>query len=202
MHFHVRGSDGRESLEPADVAAAVSAVRAAVPKTPFGVSTGAWIMNDTQRRVEAIGRWGVLPDYASVIFAEEGAKELAELLLSRGVGIEAAFLAEAGVREFLESGLAARCLRILIEPLEEKIDAALATVAKIETLLDRGGVKVPRLLHGFNAVAWDVIGAAAARGYNTRVGFEDVLTLADGARAATNGALVAEAVRRVRRAGR
>jgi uncharacterized protein (DUF849 family) len=34
------------------------------------------------------------------------------------------------------------------------------------------------------------------RGYDTRIGFEDVLTLPDGSQAPSNEALVAEAVRR------
>jgi uncharacterized protein (DUF849 family) len=199
LHFHVRGLDGRESLEPDDVAAAVSAVRAAVPKTPLGVSTGAWILNDAKRRLETVARWKVAPDYASVNFKEEGAAELARLLLSRGIGIEVGFMTTEGLDVFLASGVAAQCLRILIEPAEEKIEAAMATVARIEAALDHDGVKVPRLLHGFNASAWDVIDAAAARGYDTRVGFVDVLTLPDGSRAPTNAALVAEAVRRTGR---
>jgi len=200
LHFHARAADGRETLAADDVAAAVSAVRAAAPHTPLGVSTGAWIVGgDVGRRKDLVARWEVLPDYASVIFAEEGASELAELLLSRGIGIEAAFLTPDGVKEFLAGGFASRCLRVLIEPLEEEIAAALGTVIKIEALLDLGGVKLPRLLHGFNSLAWDVIDAAAARGYDTRVGFEDVLTLPDGSRAANNAALIAEATRRAKR---
>lgn len=201
FHFHVRGRDGRESLEPQDVSAAVNAVRAAATKTPLGVSTGAWILNDVKRRYETVARWRALPDYASVNFKEEGATELAELLLSRGIGIEAGFTSTDGVETFVASGLAARCLRILIEPLEEKTGPAMETVARIEALLDRASVKLPRLLHGFHAAAWAVIDAATERGYDTRVGFEDVLTLPDGSRAGTNAALVAEAVRRTQRAG-
>jgi uncharacterized protein (DUF849 family) len=198
FHFHVRGADGRESLDADDVAAAVNAVRGAAPKTPLGVSTGAWIVGDARRRNEMVAQWKVLPDYASVIFAEEGAAELAELLLARGIGVEAAFLTQAGVKEFLAGGFASRCLRVLIEPLEEEIGAALGTVMKIEAQLDLGGVKLPRLLHGFNSLAWDVIDAAATRGYDTRVGFEDVLTLPDGSTAPSNAALVAEAAQRRR----
>ena len=41
IHVHVRDGRGRESLEPADIARTVQALRAAVPDVPIGVSTGA-----------------------------------------------------------------------------------------------------------------------------------------------------------------
>ena len=79
-----------ESLEAEDVAArAVEAVRAAIPGTPFGVSTGAWIVPDVKARHEKVAQWKVLPPFASVNFNEEGGVALAELLRSQGVGIEA-----------------------------------------------------------------------------------------------------------------
>ncbi len=43
LHLHVRGPDGAESLAPAAVDATVAALRAAVPGTLVGISTGAWI---------------------------------------------------------------------------------------------------------------------------------------------------------------
>jgi len=106
LHFHVRAPDGRESVAAADVAAAVKAVRAAVPGIPFGVSTGIWILPDSAKRHITVAGWNVLPDYASVNFKEEGAEELARLILSRGMGIEAGFTDLRGVDVFLESGLA------------------------------------------------------------------------------------------------
>jgi uncharacterized protein (DUF849 family) len=69
-------------------------------------------------------------------------------------------------------------------------------VSAIEAALKADGVKLPLLLHGLDATAWELLDAAAARGYDTRVGFEDVLTLPSGAPAASNAQLVAEAVRR------
>lgn len=196
FHFHVRARDGRESLAPDDVASAVSAVRAAVPTTPFGVSTGAWILHDTKRRYEAVSQWKILPDYASINFKEEGAVELAHLLLSRGIGIEAGFTSTDGINIFLASGVAPRCMRLLLEPTEEQLDAAMANVAGMEAILEKGGVHLPRILHGFNTAAWQMIDAAAARGYHTRIGLEDVLTLPNGSRAPSNAGLVAEAARR------
>jgi len=223
IHFHVRASDGRESLDPEDVAKALNAVRAAVPGTPVGVSTGAWILRDAQLRHEMVSRWKVLPDFASVNFKEEGALPLAELLLCRGVGVEVGLsdvtgtqvfvasgvqlshqqvvaelmLSEAEV--FLPTGIGSRCLRVLLEPFEPSTEGALKTLDQIEGMLDAAGVDLPRVLHGLNQTAWPLIDEAAARGYDTRVGFEDILTLPDGKLALGNFALVSEAARRMSR---
>ena len=221
IHLHVRGPDGRESLDPADVAKALNAVRSAVPATPVGVSTGAWILRDAELRHEVVSRWKVLPDFASVNFKEEGALPLAELLLCRGIGVEVGLsdvegtqvfvasgvqlshrqvvaemmLSEADV--FLPTGIGSRCLRVLLEPFESSTEAALKTLEQIEGMLDAAGIDLPRVLHGLNETAWDLIDEAAARGYDTRVGFEDILTLPNGKQALGNAALVAEAYRRM-----
>jgi uncharacterized protein (DUF849 family) len=221
IHFHVRGRDGRESLAAEDVAKALNAIRAAVPGTPVGVSTGSWILRDAQLRHEAVSRWKVLPDFASVNFREEGALPLAELLICRGVGVEVGLsdvegteifvasgvqlshrqvvaeimLSEADV--FLPTGIGSRCLRILLEPFESSTEGAMKTLEQIEGLLDAGGVDLPRLLHGLNQTAWDMIDEAARRAYDTRVGFEDVLTLPDGRESPGNAALVTEAYGRM-----
>jgi uncharacterized protein (DUF849 family) len=198
LHFHVRGGDGRESLKPEDVSGAITAVRGAAG-SKLGISTGAWILNDARARHELVSRWKVLPDFASVNFNEEGAVPLAELLLSRGIGVEAGLSDLAGTQIFVKSGLAAKCLRMLVEPFEPAVDSARKTFDSIDAALDEAGVKIPRLLHGMNETAWRMIDIAAERGYDTRVGFEDVLTLPDGSVAAGNAELVAEAARRVRR---
>jgi uncharacterized protein (DUF849 family) len=202
IHFHVRAADGRESLDPDDVARALSAVRSAVPGVPVGVSTGAWILQDAALRQEIVSRWKILPDFASVNFKENGAVALAELLLSRGVPVEAGLSDVAGTKIFLDSGLAPRCLRLLIEPFEAASADAMKTLDAIERLLRKFGVQLPCVFHGLNQTAWDLIDEAAARSYDTRVGFEDILTLPDGSQASSNGALVAEAARHMRRAVR
>ena len=80
--------------------------------------------------------------------------------------------------------------------------AAIASADAMVAVLDKAGVKAPRLLHGSNATAWGVIDEAARRGYDTRAGLEDVLTLPDGRQAPDNAAIVAEARRRVEQSGR
>lgn len=198
IHVHVRAADETESIVGTDVSNAVTAIRAAAPGTPVGVSTGAWILRDERRRLEAVRGWTVLPDYASVNFDEAGATELAELLRSRGIGIEAGLANSRGAEILADSGLGGRCLRMLLEPDDLDVDTALRALAHVEAILDRARITVPRLLHGVGPTAWPLIDAAAARHYDTRVGFEDTLTLPDGARAPSNAALVAAARRRAR----
>lgn len=195
IHVHVRDAAGLESVGPQDVARCVEALRAAIPGTPVGVSTGAWIMPDPGERQRTIAAWTVQPDYASVNFHESGAEQLAKLLLSRGTGIEVGLPDALAGERLVRSRLAARCLRILIEPQAQELEAALRTVEEIEAVLDSAGVALRRLLHGLDHTAWPLIDAAAARGYDTRIGFEDTLTLPDGTPASSNAALVSAARR-------
>ena len=120
-HFHVRNREGHQSLEAEDVARAVEAVRAAIPGTPFGVSTGAWIVPDAKARHEKVAQWKVLPPLASVNFSEQGGVTLAELLLSRGVGIEAGVGSAQAVEAFVASGTANRCIRVMFEPEQQDL---------------------------------------------------------------------------------
>lgn len=190
IHLHVRNARGAESLAGDDVETVLTAVWNACPATPIGVSTGAWIVPDPAKRLRAIADWQVLPDFASVDFHEARACEVADLLLSRGVGVEAGLWHLAAAELLLSSGLAARCLRVLIEPTQPDVEPALAQAAGIEATLDRARVARPRLLHGAGATAWPLLRAAAGRGFAVRVGLEDVLELPDGATAPDNAALV------------
>jgi uncharacterized protein (DUF849 family) len=201
IHLHVRDASGRESLAPADLAATLQAVRASIPGVPVGVSTGAWIEPDLNRRLALLAAWDTQPDFASVNLHEDGALEVAELLLSHGVGVEAGLANPAAAELLIASGLAERCLRVLIEPTEPDLTAARANVAGIESALDRAAIGCQRLLHGENATAWPLLADAIARGYATRIGLEDVLALPDGARAPDNASLVAAARQIIAAAG-
>src|SRR5271168_2650551 len=198
-HFHVRGADGRESLDADDVARAVLAVRAAIPGVPFGVSTGLWMVRDARERHDKVAAWKTFPDFASVNFNEEGGIALAELLLAKGIGVEAGMGSVLATEKYLESKLAPKCRWVLLEPEHQEMDAALVVVAKIEEMLRSAGIALPIILHGVGSTAWELIDVAAQRGYDTRIGLEDVLTLPDGSQAKGNGALVVEAAKRVKR---
>jgi uncharacterized protein (DUF849 family) len=195
VHVHVRDPDGGESIAAADVSRAVMALRPAIPGIPIGVSTGAWIVPDTDLRYHLVAEWGERPDYASVNFHERGAEPLAELLLSRDVGVEAGVATAAAAERFATSALAPRCLRVLMEPQEQDLAAALHTVAAMEAVLARAGLALPCILHGVDRTAWSMIPESVARGYGIRIGFEDTLTFPDGSMAASNAVLIAEARR-------
>jgi uncharacterized protein (DUF849 family) len=197
IHFHVRAANGRESLDPGDVGNALTAIRSAVPGTPVGVSTGAWILRNTALRHETVSRWKVLPDFASVNFQEDGAVPLAELLLARGIAVEAGLSDLQSTETFVQSGLAPTCLRLLLESFEKTSVAALEVLEDILRVTHQGRVRLPVLLHGVNQTTWELIDEAAHRGYDTRIGFEDILTLPNGNSAPDNAALVAEAARRL-----
>jgi uncharacterized protein (DUF849 family) len=190
IHVHPRNSDGQESLASADVAAGLNAIRAACPATPVGVSTGAWIVPEIDKRLALIAEWDVLPDFAAVNFHEAGAMQVAHLLLEKGIGVEAGIWNAEAARLFRQSGLSDRCLRILIEPGQESGNA-MNRLEEIEDTLK--GIQRPRLLHGFETSTWDLIALASRRSYDTRIGFEDTLTLPQGRRAQDNGELVATA---------
>jgi uncharacterized protein (DUF849 family) len=85
----------------------------------------------------------------------------------------------------------------MFEPREQVTSDAMTTVARTEAVLDAATVRAPRLLHGVNATAWPLVDEAGARGYSTRIGFEDTLTLPDGKVAGGNGELVRAALARL-----
>ena len=201
IHLHPRDRSGVESLARDDVARAVSAVRAAVGRIPVGVTTGAWIVSSPGERHSLVSAWDVLPDFASVNFHEEGAESLAAMLLERGIGIEAGLCDARSAARWIQAGLAKLCLRVLVEPQDPDLPAALGTIAEIEAELDGAEMSAPRLLHGTGPTAWGLIEEAARRGYDTRVGLEDTLELPDGSVAGGNAELVAEAIRLYARSG-
>jgi uncharacterized protein (DUF849 family) len=197
IHAHPRGSDGRESLAAADLDRLVLAMRLALPGTPLGVSTGAWIAGSGAERQDLVAGWNELPNFSSVNFDEAGAAALARRLLRQGIGLEAGLIDQRAARRLADSGLADECLRVLLEPQSQDLGAALDIVDRIEAVLDRSRIRCPRLLHGTDATAWPLLDEAVRRGYDARIGLEDTFGLPDGTPADGNGALVAEARRRL-----
>jgi len=202
VHVHPRDGDGRQTLDPEACARALRAIRGACPGVPVGLTTGAWIEPDPERRLDLVSRWEVAPDFASVNLSEAGAVELAQRLLERGIGVEPGLWSVADARTLVASGLAARSLRLLVEAMEEDTAAALATVAAIERLLTEAGVDTPQLQHGQDRTAWPVLRRALDAGHDVRIGLEDVLELPDGNPASGNAELVAAAARFAREADR
>jgi len=195
LHVHPRGEDGAETLDGGAIGATVAALRAAVD-VPVGVSTGAWFLPDPADRLRAIEGWQTLPDFASVNMHEPGALDIAEALLARGVGVEAGLWHGDAARLLVESGLAERCVRILLEPLMQDLGDALAAVADMDRELGAVAPDVPRLLHGFQATAWPILDLAAGRGLQVRIGLEDTVVRRDGTPPADNAELVRDALAR------
>ena len=197
LHLHPRDEQGRERLEADIVDSVVNSVRAAC-HVPVGVTTGAWIEPDLDRRLAMIREW-TAPDYTSVNVSEPGFRAVMETLIGRGIGIEAGVWTVEDANALAASGLANKVTRVLVEPGElqvgSDITAALALVNDIHSALDRHGMSAPRLQHADGVVAWAVLTDALRRGLDTRIGLEDTLYEPDGTLTTGNASLVSAAVR-------
>lgn len=180
FHIHCYDGNGNESLKPEDVNNLVSSVKRISPEIQIGISSGDWIEPDLAKRKNYIKEWKNIPDFISVNIIEDDAVEIAELLISKGVKIEAGLNEKKAAEKLIESGLYKVCFRILIEPEPENLPEAIECINEIEEVLDKNRVEVPRLLHGFNSVAWDILREAKRRGYDSRIGMEDTIYLENG----------------------
>ncbi|MEU5368845.1 3-keto-5-aminohexanoate cleavage protein [Streptomyces sp. NPDC005951] len=197
IHLHPKDRDGRDTLDADAVAAALDAVRTAVPGVPVGITTGAWATAHPQARTAQVRSWTVLPDHASVNWHEDGAEDVAAALLDRGVGIEAGIYSSTpAAQRFLDWPESHRVLRILAEVTETAPQHAVLVAADLLNQL--ASVTAPVLLHGEDTAAWPVLSLAASRRLDTRIGLEDVLRLPDGAPAPGNAALVRAARETIR----
>lgn len=193
LHVHPRNTDGAESLAPDDVARCLESLRRTVPDMPIGVGTGAWIEPHPATRLAQIEAWTITPDYASVNLSETGAVDVIEMLRSKGIGIEAGLWNASDVRQFIELGIADKCLRILIEMIFDDPADAEREYRASKALLDDAGIAAPILLHGDGPCAWRMVELAARQGHDTRMGFEDCLVLPTRQPASCNADLIAAA---------
>ena len=201
VHFHPRARDGRETLDPGSCGETVSRVRELCPGIPVGLSTGKWIEKNQAKRLDAISRWEVLPDFVSVNLNERGYSALCALLSKRGIAVEAGIWSVEDAVRLVKSRLDRGCLRILIEVREKDPTKAVRVADDIEGYLNRSGVETPRLHHGYGLATWPILKNAILTGKDVRVGMEDTLVLADGTRAKSNKQLVEAAVRLAKRLG-
>ena len=190
IHVHPKDAEGRDSLDADDVAAWVRALRAACPGVPSGVTTGAWIEADVERRLDLIAGWTELPDMASVNWHESGSDEVAALLQSRGVAVEAGLWDATGLDAWQRSPARSACRRVLIELPDEAADAVRAHAEGLIAHLRLADPDIPILLHGEERSAWPAFALAIELGLDSRIGLEDTLLLADGQPASDNAALV------------
>ena len=200
LHLHPRDPAGEQTLEPEHVLAAVAAVRAATG-LPVGVTTGIWTVDgDVRRRLDLVAGWTGpdRPDYASINMNEPGTGDLADLLTSLGIGIEAGVWTADDARLLAASGFHDRILWVLMEPTPREPAEAVATAAAAAAELARLGIAARQVRHGYDLATWDVLRAAIADGQDIRVGLEDTRVLPGGSPAAGNGDLVAAAARLAR----
>jgi uncharacterized protein (DUF849 family) len=193
IHLHPRDAAGRERLEAEIVDDVVATVRQACG-VPVGVSTGAWIEPDLERRLALIRAWRA-PDYASVNLSEPGAAEVMQALLDAGVGIEAGVWSVEDAERLAASGAGDGVTRILVEPVDAGATRAVGIVEDIHRALDELGLSAPRLQHGDGDATWVLLTDAVRRGLDTRIGLEDTLHEPGGERATGNAALVRAAGR-------
>ena len=198
VHVHAFEEAGRETLDGAACAKVLRAIRVRCPETPISLTTSAAIVKDPGERFRIVEAWAEMPDLVTANQGEPGIVDLCELLLSRGVGIEAGLLSVEDARAFVVSGLASRCRRILIEPLDADADAAVNHAAEMEDIVVSAGITLEQVHHGYGPACWAVNRRALERGHGIRTGLEDITLLPNGRPARDNADLVAAAARLIR----
>jgi uncharacterized protein (DUF849 family) len=193
LHLHPYDDRRRQTLDASACSAALRAVRAVCPGIPISLSTSAAIEGGMQRRYTQIAGWTDLPDLVTANQGESGIVDLCKLLIGRGVGIEAGLLSPADAEAFVASGLAPRCVRALIEPLDAEPEDAVANAEAMERTLTDAGITLEQVHHGDGIASWAVNQRAVERGHGIRTGLEDTPVLPDGRVASGNAELVAAA---------
>jgi len=198
VHVHAIDDAGRETLDGIACARVLRAVRALCPGTPISLTTSAAIVGDPAERLSVVEAWEDMPDLVTANQGEPGIVELCEMLLARGVGIEAGLLSTEDARAFVHSGLADRCRRVLVEPLDADPDVAVRHAREMEDIVASAGIELDQVHHGYGIACWAVNRQGLERGHGIRTGLEDVTLLPDGTEARDNADLVAAAVRLIR----
>lgn len=202
VHVHAFDAMGRETLEGMACARVLRSIREACPGVPVSLTTSAAIVADPGERLRIVETWQEMPDLVTANQGEVGIKELCEMLFGRGVEIEAGLLSVDDARAFVQSGLASRCRRVLMEPLDADIDSALKHAAEMEAIVTAAEITIEQVHHGEGIACWAVNRRAIDRGHGIRTGLEDVTVLPDGREARDNAELVRAAVRLIETQGR
>ena len=194
IHFHPRDENGKETLKGIYVNNQIEKLRTQLKNIPIGISTGEWIEPNLNKRLEQIDSWQNLPDFVSINYDETGFEKVTKLISEKGIKIEIGLISLESAQNFTKSNLQGDFLRILIEPQEQLLELAIETVSKIENHINNCNIKLPFLLHGLNKTCWDLLTLAIKKNYQTRIGFEDTLTLPDEEKAKSNMELIEQAL--------
>jgi uncharacterized protein (DUF849 family) len=198
VHVHAFDDAGQETLDGTACAKVLRAIRSLCPEAPISLTTSAAIVKDPKQRFRIVEAWKEMPDLVTANQGEPGIVELCELLLSRGVAIEAGLLSAEDAEAFVRAGLADRCRRVLIEALDADPETAVRHAARMEEIVLSAGIPLEQVHHGYDTACWAVNRRALDRGHGIRTGLEDITLLPDGKPARDNADLVAAAARLIR----
>lgn len=198
VHVHAFDDAGRETLAGGVCAEVLRSIRQVCPDVPVSFTTSATIVADPKERLRLVAAWDDLPELVTANQGEVGIVDLCKHFLDRGVEIEAGLLTVNDARAFVTSGLADRCRRVLIEPLELDPAIAVRNAARMEEIVIAAGIALDQVHHGYGVACWAVNQRALARGHGIRTGLEDVTVLPDGSVARDNADLVRAAVAMIR----
>jgi uncharacterized protein (DUF849 family) len=198
VHLHAYDHDGNETLDGRCCADVLRAIRAMNRNVPISLTTSAAIVGDPELRLRLVRAWTELPELVTANQGEEGIVELCDYLIGRGVGIEAGLLTLADAEAFVESGLADRCVRVLLEPLDADPAVAVAHAQAMEDTLTEAAISLEQIHHGEGIASWSVSARALERGHGMRTGLEDTTVHADGSSPVDNADLVRAAVALIR----
>jgi uncharacterized protein (DUF849 family) len=202
VHVHVFDDAGRQTLDGVACARVLRTIRHLCPDTSISLTTSAAVVSNPAERFRIVAAWQEMPDLVTANQGEPGIRELCELLLSRGVQVEAGLLSLDDAHAFVRSGLASRCRRVLVEPLDAEPEAAVRHAAEMEDIVVSAGIGLEQVHHGDGIASWAVNRRALERGHGIRTGLEDTPLLPDGSIARDNADLVAAAVRLIRETAR
>jgi uncharacterized protein (DUF849 family) len=198
VHVHAFDDAGRETLDGTACARVLRAIRTLCPETEISLTTWSAIVADPGERFRIVKEWEEMPDLITANQGEPGILELCDLMMSRGVGVEAGLLSVEDARAFVRSGLAGRRRRVLVEGLDVDPEVAIRSAAAIEDVLLSAGISLEQLHHRDGMACWAVNRSALDRGHGIRTGLEDVTVLPDGKEARDNAEVIAAAARMIR----
>jgi len=192
IHAHARTREGAESSDPGWYRDFLVQFAELCPGVPVSITS-----KRTPRLLENVAAWTTQPAVCSVNYGSsvDPWRELLGILEGRGVPIEAGAADEAMIDAVCAADRPAAHLVLLVEAQDPSRVAAADRYLALRMHASRAGFEAPIIAHGRGDATWGIVGAALAAGDHVRVGFEDSLTLPDGRPAASNGELVASAVR-------
>jgi uncharacterized protein (DUF849 family) len=199
VHVHARARDGVQASDPAWYRRFLERFEELCPGVPVSFTSKA-----TPGLLEDVAAWSPAPPACSVNYGSsvDPWRELLEILARRGIAVEGGAADEPMIDAVCAAPRAPSHLVLLVTAGEPDRAAAAERYLALRVHARRGGLDAPIVAHGYGDATWGVVGAALAAGDHVRVGFEDSLTLADGRPAASNGDLVANAVRIAEALGR